>query len=118
MDGKILDKQGEVSIAECGKTSSDSSKVVGGVIKCRRVKNAACISGVKEVIENVQEENGRARHEMVGGKSNGSELTEEELHMDLGCSNLHVASQVKVGDVQVHKEQGIACQEVVGERTR
>ncbi|KAL9325748.1 hypothetical protein ACSQ67_006393 [Phaseolus vulgaris] len=74
LDGKILDKQGEVSIAECGKTSSDSSKVVGGVIKCRRVKNAACINGVKEVIENVQEENGRARHEMVGGKSNGSSL--------------------------------------------
>ena len=97
LDGKLLEKQGEVSFASCGKTSSDSSKVVEGVIKCRGVKNAACINGVKEVIENVQEENGRARHEMIGGESNGSELKAEQLHMDLGCSNLHVASHVKVG---------------------
>ncbi|KAL9319733.1 hypothetical protein ACSQ67_011572 [Phaseolus vulgaris] len=68
LDGKLLEKQGEVSFASCGKTSSDSSKVVEGVIKCRGVKNAACINGVKEVIENVQEENGRARHEMIGGR--------------------------------------------------
>ena len=59
LDGKLLQKQGEVSFAPCGKTSSDSSKVVGGVIKCMGVKNVACINGVKEVTENVQEENGR-----------------------------------------------------------
>ena len=108
MDGKLLQKQGEVSFASCGKTSSDSSKVVGGVIKCMGVKNAACINGVKEVTENVQEENGRAHHEMVGGESNGSKLKAKQLHMDLRCSILHVASHVKVGEVQVHKEQGIA----------
>jgi len=34
--------------------------------------------------------------------------------MNLGCSNLHVASHVKVGEVQVHKEQGITCQKVLG----
>ena len=68
LDGKLLEKQGEVSFVSCEKTSSDSSKVVGGVIKCRGVKNAACINDVKEVTENVQEENGGARHEMVGGR--------------------------------------------------
>ena len=45
---------------------------------------------------------------MVGGESNGSKLKAKQLHMDLGCSILHVASHVKVGEVQVHKEQGIA----------
>ena len=68
MDGKLLQKQREVSFALCEKTSSNSSKVVGGVIKCKGVKNAACINGVKEVTENVQEENGGACHEMVGGE--------------------------------------------------
>ena len=48
------------------------------------------------------------------GESNSSELKAEQLHMDLGCSILHVASHVKVGEVQVRKEQGIVCQEVVG----
>ncbi|KAL9319736.1 hypothetical protein ACSQ67_011575 [Phaseolus vulgaris] len=48
LDGKLLEKQGEVSFVSCEKTSSDSSKVVGGVIKCRGVKNAACINDVKE----------------------------------------------------------------------
>jgi len=115
LDGKLLEKQGEASFAQCGKTSSDSSKVVGCVIKCRGVKNATCINGVKEVTKNVQEENGGDRLEVVGGASNDFEFNAEQLHMDLGCSNLHVASHVKLVKCRFTKSKEWHAKKWLGE---